>query len=71
MSDRMIPINRFRLVEALDRSAERRLEDHGAAVEGTLVICPAGTTYHVVQNLVALRFDEGVIVFHEDDVILG
>jgi hypothetical protein len=65
------PIDRFRLLVSLDRAAVRRLEGNGAAVDGDLVICPAGTTFHVTQGLMALRFwdTDEVIVFPERDVV--
>lgn len=73
MNDRKQPIDRFRLLVSLTRSTERKLEDLGAAVDGGLVILPAGTTFHVVQGLMALRFwdTEEVVVFPERDVVLG
>lgn len=64
-------IDRLRLLRPLGRAAVRRLEGNGAAVSGSIVICPAGTTVERVQGMVVLRFweaDEQVIVFPEGDV---
>lgn len=64
-------VDRLILKRPLSKSAIFRLECNGAPVDGTVVICPAGTTFELVQGMVVLHFWEAfepVLVFPQEDV---